>query len=252
MIEINQLYNCEWQDLVLKIPDNSVDLILTDPPYESLRKWEDLRMNNRMGLGQKGTKTYNPDKFFDTIYNSELPSLLKQLYRVLKPQRHAYIMCDFETLFLLYRSIIDENIFPPVGYAGKVLSFKPLIWDKIRPGMGYTYRATYEFILMLWKGKKRQLADYSIQDILRFKRIPPTRAIVPTQKPVELFEVLIKQSTKEKELVLDLFMGSGTTAIAASKNNRNWIGCEKSESNFKKAKKRIQEESKVIELFSTP
>ena len=84
VIEINKLYNCEWQDLILSIPDNSIDLVLTDPPYQSLRKWEELKMNNRMGLGQKGTRTHNPDKFFDTIYNSELPNLLKQIYRVLK------------------------------------------------------------------------------------------------------------------------------------------------------------------------
>lgn len=249
MIEVNKLYNCEWQDLILNIPDNSVDLVLTDPPYQSLRKWEELKMNNRMGLGQKGTRTHNPDKFFDTIYNSELPNLLKQIYRVLKPERHAYIMCDFETLFLLHRSIVDERIFPPVGYGGKMLACKPLIWDKIRPGMGYTYRATYEIILMLWKGKKRQLNDYGIQDILRFKRIPPTKSIVPTQKPVELFEVLVKQSTKENELVLDSFMGSGTTAIASIKNNRCWIGSEKSESNFKKAIKRIKDETGMKDLF---
>jgi DNA modification methylase len=41
MIEINKLYNCEWQDLILSIPDNSIDLVLTDPPYQSLRKWEE-------------------------------------------------------------------------------------------------------------------------------------------------------------------------------------------------------------------
>ena len=72
--------------------------------------------------------------------------------------------------------------------------------------------------------KKRQLNDYGIQDILRFKRIPPTQSIVPTQKPVELFEVLVKQSTKkENELVLDSFMGSGTTAIASIKTNGNGL-----------------------------
>jgi site-specific DNA-methyltransferase (adenine-specific) len=243
MFLIDKLYNCEWQDLLLNIPDNSIDLVLTDPPYQSLRKWEELKMNNRMGLGQKGTRTYAPEKFFDTIYNSELPNLLRQIYRVLKPERHAYIMCDFETLFLLYKFLVEENIFPYVGYGGRVMPFKPLIWDKIRSGMGYTYRATYEIILMLWKGKKRQLNDYGIQDILRFKRLAPTQAIVPTQKPLELFEVLVKQSTKEEEIVLDAFMGSGTTAIASIKNNRHWIGCEKSESNFKKALKRINDET---------
>ena len=154
-------------------------------------------------------------------------------------------MCDFETLFLLHRSIADERIFPPFGYGGKMLTCKPLIWDKIRAGMGYTYRATYEIILMLWKGKKSQLNDYGIQDILRFKRIPATQAIVPTQKPVELFEVLINQSTKENELVLDLFIVSGTIAVTSIRNKRNWVGSEKSESNYKKAIKRIKDLFKV-------
>lgn len=68
-----------------------------------------------------------------------------------------------------------------------------------------------------------------------------SKSIHPTQKPVDLFEYLIKTYTKEQDLILDNCIGSGTTAIAAINTNRNWIGIEKDEEYFQKSKKRIKE-----------
>jgi len=152
-------------------------------------------------------------------------------------------MCDFETLKLLHCFAIEEGIFSPVGYGGMFEACKPLIWDKIAPGLGYTYRATYEFIFLLWKGPtKRPLNNLGISDILRFKKIAGNAKTVPTQKPLELFKLLISQSSCENEVVLDPFMGSGTTLVAAKHLRRKAIGIEIEEKYCALAVKRLSQE----------
>ncbi len=92
--------------------------------------------------------------------------------------------------------------------------------------MGYHYRARYEFILFFEKGK-RKLNDLSVPDVLEYKRVWKG---YPTEKPVELLEVLIRQSSSENEIVADSFFGSGSTLIAANNLSRKYIGCDISSS----------------------
>jgi len=223
-------------ETMAELPDECIDLIATDPPYESLRKWEGIGTTARMGMGKKGSKADDPSKFFPTIPNDDLPDLVQEFCRILKPNRHIYIMCDFETLKILHSVAIGEGVFAPVGYHGLYPACKPLIWDKVAMGTGYTYRHQYEFVFMLWKGpKKRQLNDLSIPDILRFKRIAGKERVVPTQKPIDLFELLISQSTNEGEIVFDPFYGAGTTLVAADRLKRLWFGCDIQQQCWEKA-----------------
>lgn len=92
--------------------------------------------------------------------------------------------------------------------------------------MGYHYRAKYEFILFFEKGK-RKLNDLSIPDVIECKRI---HRGYPTEKPVDLLEILISQSSNEKETVIDPFFGSGSTLIAANNLSRNALGSDISSS----------------------
>jgi site-specific DNA-methyltransferase (adenine-specific) len=107
--------------------------------------------------------------------------------------------------------------------------WKPLIWDKVSIGMGYHYRARHEYILFCERrgpdGKGgRQLADLSIADVITAKRIPPSSRVWATEKPVEVLDVLVQQSSEPGELVLDPFLGSGSSAVAALRHRRNFIG----------------------------
>jgi len=104
-------------------------------------------------------------------------------------------------------------------------------------GMGYHYRARYEMIMFFEKGK-RKLNNLSIPDVISVPRIWKG---YPTEKPVEVSEILIKQSTSEGEVVLDPFMGSGSVGVAAVRNNRKFIGCDLSEKAYSIAKERINE-----------
>ncbi|MCX9715664.1 DNA-methyltransferase, partial [Vibrio cholerae] len=136
--------------------------------------------------------------------------------RVLKKGSHFYLFCDQETMFLA------KPIAESVGFK----FWKPIVWDKCAIGMGYHYRARYEFILFFEKGK-RKLNDLSVPDVLEYKRVWKG---YPTEKPVELLEVLIRQSSSENEIVADSFFGSGSTLIAANNLSRKYIGCDISSS----------------------
>lgn len=113
--------------------------------------------------------------------------------------------------------------------------WKPLIWDKKRIGMGYHYRARYEFILFFEKGK-RKLNNLGISDIIESNRIVNG---YPTEKPVDVSQVLISQSSNPGNIIADPFMGSGSTGIASVKLGRNFYGNDVSENSIEISKKRL-------------
>ena len=194
----------EW---LKSLPDASVDLVVTDPAYISLEKHRAKGTTTRLKVS-KGSS----NEWFETIGNDRLPELLHELYRVLRPDRHCYIFTDPETLF---------HLKPAANAAG--FEFRRLIvWDKVLIGMGYGYRRRTEFVLFLLKGK-RQVADRGISDLLPCKRVSNG---YPTEKPVELLEIFIKQSAKPGELVIDPFLGSGSTGVAALRNGCRFAGCD--------------------------
>jgi site-specific DNA-methyltransferase (adenine-specific) len=192
-------------------PDASVDLIITDPAYESLEKHRAKGTTTRL----KHSKASSNDWF--TIFpNVRFFDLLAEMYRVLKPNTHCYIFCDQETGFFLHTAINDMA--PDEQFKFK----KALIWDKVTIGMGYTYRARHEWILYLEKGK-RKLNNLGIPDVITAPRV---RGGYPTQKPFEVCEVLISQSSQPGDLVVDPFCGSGSTGVAAMNINRNFAGSD--------------------------
>jgi site-specific DNA-methyltransferase (adenine-specific) len=88
-------------------------------------------------------------------------------------------------------------------------------------GRGHGFRRQYECILVLEKSKPRY-RNHGLTNVLRFQRV---RAIQhPHEKPVELIETFIRQSSDERGVVLDPFLGSGTTAVAARQLNRDYVG----------------------------
>lgn len=113
--------------------------------------------------------------------------------------------------------------------------WKPLVWDKQRIGMGYHYRAKYEFILFFEKGK-RKLNDLSIPDVLSCPRILKG---YPTEKPSKLMEILLKQSSIAGEIVCDPFMGACPVGVAALENDRFFLGNDLSKESLRIATERL-------------
>jgi len=194
----------EW---LKTIPNNSIDLIITDPPYESLEKYRKIGTTTRL----KHSKS-SSNNWFKIFPNSRFLELFNEFYRVLKNNSHLYIFCDQETMFFI----------KPIGEQVGFKFWKPIVWDKKKIGMGYHYRARYEFILFFEKGK-RKLNDLSISDILECKRIYKG---YPTEKPIDLLKVLINQSSINNDIVCDPFMGSGSTGVAAIQLGRKFYGCD--------------------------
>ncbi|GAD89821.1 putative methyltransferase [Vibrio halioticoli NBRC 102217] len=208
---MSQIYQMDAVEWLKTLPDASVDLFITDPPYESLEKHRKIGTTTRL----KESKS-SSNQWFGIFPNTRFAELFTQIYRVLKKNSHFYLFCDQETMFIV------KPIAEQLGFK----FWKPIVWDKCAIGMGYHYRARYEFILFFEKGK-RKLNDLSIPDVLQHKRV--WRGY-PTEKPVELLEVLIKQSSSENEVVADAFFGSGATLIAANNLSRQYLGCDISDS----------------------
>jgi site-specific DNA-methyltransferase (adenine-specific) len=101
--------------------------------------------------------------------------------------------------------------------------------------MGYHYRARYEFVLFFEKGK-RKLANLGIPDVLA---VPRVRNGYPAEKPVALSEILLRQSSDEAALVVDPFMGSGSTGVASLGLGRRFLGNDIADSSLSRARERL-------------
>ncbi|EJN6958949.1 site-specific DNA-methyltransferase [Photobacterium damselae] len=210
LITTNHVYKSDALSWLKEIQDQSIDLVITDPPYESLEKHRAVGTTTRL----KQSKGSSND-WFRILPNDQFEPLLQEIYRVLKKNSHFYLFCDQETMFIV------KPIAEKIGFK----FWKPIVWDKCAIGMGYHYRSRYEFILFFEKGK-RKLNDLSIPDVLEFKRV--WRGY-PTEKPVELLKTLITQSSEPDDIVIDPFFGSGSTLVAASQLQRYYIGCDVSD-----------------------
>jgi site-specific DNA-methyltransferase (adenine-specific) len=201
-------------DLMFKLEPYSVDVIVTDPAYESLEKHRAV-----------GTTTRLKKEWFPIFRNNRFASFFQAAYRTLKPNAHLYVMCDAETMFAI----------KTLGEAAGFKFWKPLVWDKCAIGMGYHYRARCEFVLFFEKGK-RKLNHLGTLDVLSFPRV---RNGYPTEKPVELMRTLIRQSSSAGDVVLDPFCGSGATGEAAIYCDRLFLGFDISERAVKLSSERL-------------
>lgn len=225
---INEIINDDCRNIFPKIESDSIDLILTDPPYLITPRGS----NGTMG-GMLTKKINKQGKVFKEN-NIKISEYLHEFYRILKDGTHCYIMCNHTNLIdFMYEIRLSKFHF-----------VKSLIWDKCNKIAGQYYMNSFEYILMLRKGKGRPVNDCSVPDIIRCPNIKTkinNENIHDSQKPCSLFELLINQSTKSGDIVLDPFIGSGTTALACLITNRKFIGIEKDVEYFNLSQNLIKE-----------
>ena len=149
---ISQSDSVDW---LKQLPSSSVDLLITDPAYESLEKHRAKGTTTRLKKSKSSS-----NEWFPIFPNDRFEEFIIEVYRVLKKNSHFYLYCDQETMF------VTKPIAEKIGFK----FWKPIVWDKEKIGMGYHYRARYEFILFFEKGK-RKLNNLGIPDILSFPRI---------------------------------------------------------------------------------
>ena len=222
-----KLINGNCLDTLKNIPNESIDLIVTDPPYPTTSRGN---AGNSGGMLQKDIN--KKGKVF-TYNNIDCSEYAPEFYRLLKDGSHCYVMTN-------HINLIDMlNTFTDVGFH----FIKSLIWNKGNKIMGQYYMSQYEYILFFRKGKGKKINNCGTSDILSISnkktKDKDGKNIHDTEKPVELMEVLVNNSSQENELVLDPFMGVGSTGIACIKNKRNFIGIEIDENYFNIAKSRL-------------
>ncbi len=209
----------EWLET---LASGSVNLVITDPPYESLEKYRAIGTTTRL----KHSKASSND-WFSIFPNSRFPELFAEVYRVLAKDSHFYMHCDAETLLVAV----------PLAELAGFKFWKPLVWDKKTIGMGYHYRSRYEFILFFEKGKRR-LADLGTPDIIEQPRV---RNGYPTEKPVGVADVLVRQSSLPGDLVIDPFSGSGSVGVASLRLGRLFKGNDVSDEALALADQRLRD-----------
>ena len=229
-----EIHQKDAVELVGQLPNESVDLVIFDPAYESLEKWRATGPTTRLKQS-KGSS--NP--WFKTFPNAGYFPLFGHLYRVLKPGTHLYMFCDEETRDMvccgfspqtgeyIKKSVGGQDMTSPHGAPIKHFKvWKSIVWDKVHKGMGYHYPAQHEFILfaekVLKKGKHRKLNTNKIGDVISVPRLKGKK-YWPTEKPAPLIWTLINESSNPGDVVLDMFSGSGVTGQLCQRMGRYFI-----------------------------
>lgn len=222
------LKNGDCMEWLNNLKDNSIDLIITDPPYKVTSRGS---AGTSGGMLQKEiNRKGNVFKFNDIDCSKYAP----EFYRVLKWGGHCYVMTNHINLINML------NTFTENGFR----FIKSLIWDKGNKIMGQYYMSQFEYILFFRKGKGVKINNCGTSDILRIPNVKQKAEdgtnLHDTEKPVDLMKILIENSSNEGEIVLDPFMGIGATGVACANTNRNFIGIELDENYFGIAKERIE------------
>jgi site-specific DNA-methyltransferase (adenine-specific) len=204
------------------IPDELIDLICMDAPY-------------LINYSTNHRKNKNHDFCTPIAGDSDqqlIIDIIPELYRVLKPNTAMYMFCSPDTIDF-FKPLVEEYF--------KVKNL--IIWSKGNWTAGdlkAQYGKSYEIIIYANKGR-RIFNGKRLSDIWSFARVAGKNQLHQNQKPVELVEQMVEKSSNVGDIVLDPFIGSGTTAVACKNTGRNYIGFEINEEYVKITEKRLEE-----------
>jgi site-specific DNA-methyltransferase (adenine-specific) len=225
-LELNKIYCMDALEFLPKIKERSVDFILTDPPFNVGLDYSDI-----------------DDNIADEEYSKWCFNWISQLYRIIKEGSYVLIFTGDKKLFYIMKSIYKTGFtfhhffkwHKPTGQRG--LS-----------GTVFFYRTELAFILTKGKANIKKINRKILySDTLS---IPETNKNQsqdgflfdhPAKRPTKLYRKIIEGFSKEGDLILDCFMGSGTTAVACKQTNRNFIGCDISQEYVDIANKRLKQ-----------
>ena len=237
-----KLYQGDCSFFIKSFNDNSIDLIITDPPY-----------------GVNFKNNFYDDSFDNIISN--MPNWYSQWYRILKENSYLYLFVGVKTIhywimegikegfnyknILATRSFNNGSITPKNSFG---FQFQPiLVFSK---GAGKKYNEIDFFKTSeLWLKDKRnknpkpytyQYPNFISSNVCFSTEKRSVKNLHPNEKNIKLLKFLIEISTQSCDIVLDPFMGSGTTGVACKNSNRNFIGIELDENYFNIAKERIE------------
>ena len=244
-----KLYNEDCFKILPHLESNSIDCIITDPPYFLSNDGITCKAGKMVSVN-KGA--WDKRKGFDEIFSFNL-NWIEESYRLLKEGGTLWVSGTFHNIYIIGSILDSMDDF-------KILN--NITWIKTAPPPNLSCRFfthSTETILWVRKGKKsKHYFDYELMKktndgkqmkdvwtIGRPKKKEKKFGKHPTQKPEEIIERMILSSTKEKDVVLDMFNGSGTTGVVSLRNNRKYIGIELKKEYYRLTEKRIEEEKKL-------
>lgn len=222
MVNLNKIENCDCLKYLNKIPDDFVDLVVIDPPYN---------VSQKQNINYKGFNIVK--NFGDWDFGFDPLPVLKKIKRVLKPKGQIYVFCSTKQI-PIYMNVFEKEWF-----------FRNLlVWHKTNPAprlskTNYVFSNEYIFYAINEKGKPsestfnykkhNEMYNTIITSALQGKerlKDENGKTAHPTQKPLSILKKLISVSSNNGDIVLDCFMGIGSTAVACNELGRNFLGCE--------------------------
>lgn len=224
-MELNKIYNMDCLKGMREMPDNCVDLVVTDPPY--------VIETSGAGIYKQADKQYV--KELNDMKNGFSTEVLDELCRIMK-KINIYFFCS------------QKQIIPLLDYfvKGKKCNWNLLTWHKTNPvpACGNKYLTDTEFILFFREKGVKIYGTFNTKFtyyVTPLNQIDKKKYGHPTIKPTNIVKNLIVNSSLENGIIFDPFMGSGTTAVAAIECGRNFIGYELNPDYYEICNKRIEE-----------
>lgn len=225
------LYLGDCREVLPTLASESVDMIWTDPPYGHSNHDGDFnaRLNEHRGIESKPIIGDGMDEMRDVV-----DAMLTEAERILKTDCCCCCCCGGGGPRPTFAWVADRMD------RGGLSFFHSVIWDKINPGLGWRYRRQHEMVMvshknggkLLWANEKRAVPNiYSL--------MPPRERDHPNEKPLSLVEHFLLLHSQPGQLVVDPFMGSGTTGVAAARGGRSFVGVEIDPKHFDTACRRI-------------
>ena len=226
MIDYDYIEQGDCLELMKKIPDKSINLVVTDPPYRFENQGGGFYAKNASTqrtycdqLKRINCCEFEPEQFLDL-----LKSKMKRFY--------GYFFCN-KTLIVDYIQWAVKNKY----------NYDVLVMAKSNPIPSYNnhHLSDLEYIIMIREKGTHFSKHKNLDDFRKFFVTSCKKGIHPAEKPTELLERFIRVSSKEDDIVLDPFLGSGSTCVAAVNTHRHYIGFELEEKYFKIACRRLDE-----------
>lgn len=225
------IYHEDCLDGLGNLPEGSIDCIVTDPPYGI------SYLSNRRTHKSEIVRPIQHDDGFDVVW---FDKIMVACERSLHDNSHIYVFGS--------DTVVPHQFMVMTRY----FQFKNLlVWDKGTHTAGdldASYAKRTEFILYMRKGNKH-LQMGRPDNLISVARVPAGDLLHVSQKPISLISFLIENSTKPGETVCDPFLGSGTTAVAAIKLKRKFVGYEIDKKNYDITMERVARETAQGSLF---
>ena len=245
-MEIDRIYNEDCLETMARIPDNSIDLIVTSPPYNkgfyANKNAKQSKVWNTLN-GRKIAYDSFSDDMFPWDYENWQKAVISECIRILKPSG---------SLFYNHKDIIYKGLIVPPKWVYDFKVRQQIIWDRQSSCMidPHYFMPANEWIYWIVKDEKKVFFDKEKSSFrTNIWRMNVDKNPHPAPFPYIMAANIINCCSKEGDIVYDPFMGSGTTALASIKLGRHYIGSEISEKYVSMANEKIRIEKSQLTLF---